>query len=203
MKNTKEIYLDYHFADNSNPPFIGIFVTTKSDYEAGNSPDADDIVQIPVNIRDSVVCDLMQDAANKSCSAVNAAGPATASQALSIAAQTLIDGGTAKNPAVAHFANVLAEASKKMSGIPKTIAVEFESVWDDGSVTTQAELDLTTGKVFNIEVSDDGSSFEQLQYEQISYPAKGITALVESDRSNEYFLKNLSMLQQFVEAASA
>ena len=38
----------------------------------------------------------------------------------------------------------------------------FESVWEEGSVVSNCKLDLDTGEIFDIDVSDDGCDFEYL-----------------------------------------
>lgn len=78
-----------------------------------------------------------------------------------------------------------------------TTVVEFESVWDEGTVTTQAVLNLKTGEVTDIESSDDGEEYEHLQYEEIRDVSRGVSAIVVANDKNQYFLEDLSMLPQF------
>jgi len=118
LKN--EIRIDYHFADNATPAFIGVFVTTKEAYQAGESPDADDVVQFTVNPRDRVVCDLLEDAAERACNAANKASPSSPAQALSVAVKSLEDSGKINNPAVAKFAEALWVASRKIAQTENT-----------------------------------------------------------------------------------
>lgn len=143
MEQKNEIRIDYHFADNATPAFIGVFVTTKEAYQAGESPDADDVVQITVNPRDSVVCDLLEDAAESACKAANEASPNSGAQALSVAAKSLDDSGKIKNPAVAKFAEALRAASRKMTKPTYFVAATkvFElvadpSLWVKAGATT-------------------------------------------------------------------
>ena len=84
-----------------------------------------------------------------------------------------------------------------MSEKPKTLAVEFVSVWEEGEVVTNAVLDLETGEVTDIETSDEGSKYEQLLYEEIRCIGRGISATVEANSDNQYFLEDLAMLSQF------
>lgn len=78
-----------------------------------------------------------------------------------------------------------------------TTVVEYDSVWDEGTVTTQAVLDLQTGEVTSIGVSDDGEDYENLQYEEIRDVSRGVSAIVVPNDNGQYFLQNLSMLIQF------
>lgn len=80
---------------------------------------------------------------------------------------------------------------------PTSTVVDFESVWDDGTISTKAVLNLQTGEVINIETSDEGDNFECLQYEQISDVSRGVTAMVVENGSGQYFLKDMAMLTQF------
>lgn len=80
---------------------------------------------------------------------------------------------------------------------PTTTVVEFESVWDEGTVTTQAVLNLQTGEVTSIEASDDGEEYEHLQYEEIRDVSRGVSATVVANDKNQYFLDDLAMLAQF------
>lgn len=80
---------------------------------------------------------------------------------------------------------------------PGTTVVEFESVWDEGTVTTSAVLNLETGEVTNIESSDDGEEYEHLQYEQICDVSRGVSAIVVANSDNKYFLQDLAMVSQF------
>lgn len=114
-KQANEICIDYHFADNEIASFVGVFATTRSAYEAGESPDTDDVVQVVVNAADSVVCDVMQDAVESACRAANESLPLNVSQALLIASKSLTDSGKAANPAVAELANALMRVSTEMS----------------------------------------------------------------------------------------
>lgn len=120
MTQKHEVRLDHHFAENATPPFIGVFATTKEAYESGDAPDADDVVQIPVNPRDGVVCDLLQDAVESACNHANEGAPSSAAQALSLAAKSLHDSGKATNPAVANLAEAFMAASRKMTEVEKT-----------------------------------------------------------------------------------
>jgi hypothetical protein len=43
---------------------------------------------------------------------------------------------------------------------PTYTVVEYESVWDEGTVTTQATLNLQTGEITDIQTSDDGEDYE-------------------------------------------
>lgn len=125
MTQKQELRLDYHYADSAEKPFIGIFATTKDAYDAGESPDGDDLVQIAVNPRDRVVSDLLQDAAECACKAANECSPSSAAQALSVAAKSLDESGATKNPAVAAFAEAFRVASQKTTGQPKMKIFEF------------------------------------------------------------------------------
>lgn len=78
-----------------------------------------------------------------------------------------------------------------------TTVVEFESVWDEGTVTTQAVLNLLTGEVTDIEVSDEGADYEHLQYQEIRDVSRGVSAIVVTNDENQYFLEDLTMLAQF------
>lgn len=80
---------------------------------------------------------------------------------------------------------------------PTSTVVEYVSVWDEGTVTTHAVLDLRTGAVTDIEASDDGQDYEHLQYEEIRDVSRGVSAIVAPDEKGRYFLKDLSMLTQF------
>ena len=80
---------------------------------------------------------------------------------------------------------------------PQTTIVEFVSVWAEGEVVTNAVLDLQTGEVRDIETSDDGEDYEHLEYEEIRDVGRGVSATVEANDDNEYFLEDLSMLTQF------
>ena len=84
---------------------------------------------------------------------------------------------------------------KTLIETPTTTVVEFESVWDEGTVTTQAVLNLQTGEVTDIESSDGGENYEHLQYEEIRDVSRGISAVATDD--GQYFLNDLGMLVQF------
>lgn len=42
------------------------------------------------------------------------------------------------------------------------VNAEFQTVWIGGIIETNCKLDLDTGEIFDIDVSDDGSDFEHL-----------------------------------------
>ena len=45
--------------------------------------------------------------------------------------------------------------------------VEYRSVWEEGVVSTYAQLNLNTGEVTDIETSDEGENYEHLVEEFI------------------------------------
>ncbi len=47
------------------------------------------------------------------------------------------------------------------------IPVIYQSVWEEGVVETNAEFNVKTGEIRNIEASDEGSDFESLVEENI------------------------------------
>lgn len=71
------------------------------------------------------------------------------------------------------------------------ISVKFNSNWEEGTVTTDAKLDLITGEVIDIETSNDGEDFECLLSETID--AGEVTATVEPDDDNRYFVSQVSL----------
>lgn len=74
------------------------------------------------------------------------------------------------------------------------IAVEFKSAWEEGLVASAAMLDLETGEVTDIAVVDDPESdhFETLLEETVE--AYGISAQVEANHENKYFVRNRGLL---------
>lgn len=80
---------------------------------------------------------------------------------------------------------------------PTYTVVEYESVWDEGTITTQATLNLLTGEITDIETSDDGEDYEHLQYEKIRDVSRGVSAIVVANDDGQYFLEDLAMLVQF------
>ena len=80
---------------------------------------------------------------------------------------------------------------------PKSLAVEFVSVWEEGEVVTNAVLDLETGEVTDIETSDEGAEYKQLLFEEIRCLSRGVSAIVEAKNDNRYFLFDPEMLPQF------
>lgn len=64
------------------------------------------------------------------------------------------------------------------------IKVEYESIWEEGSVSTSAKLDTVTGEITNIGVSDDVDHLETLINQVINYG--GESYLVDDEEG--YFL---------------
>jgi hypothetical protein len=89
------------------------------------------------------------------------------------------------------------DAETSVAAPHATRVVEYESVWDEGSVTTQAILNLRTGEITDIETSDHGEDYEHLQYEEIRDVSRGISAIVVSNNDGQYFLEDMEMLTQF------
>ena len=63
------------------------------------------------------------------------------------------------------------------------LKVDFESEWAEGTVITAAKLDLATGKVFDIEQSEDGENYETLLAENIVVDDKTIPVVRQDDGS--------------------
>jgi len=61
---------------------------------------------------------------------------------------------------VDHIVTVSKDHDRKLSS--NIIAVQFESRWEEGDVTTAGTLDLDTGIVTDIETSDEGDDYEHL-----------------------------------------
>ena len=122
-RKVSDIRLDWHFADNAERPFVGVFVTTRQAFEDGELPDNDDVVQVVVNVRDRVTCDLVQDAATFACQAVNATQLTSAEQALAAAAAALTASGKAANPAVHELVSKFEDASRQLAVASQQLAL--------------------------------------------------------------------------------
>lgn len=77
------------------------------------------------------------------------------------------------------------------------IEVIFQSLWSEGTIETNAKLDLTTGIVFDIELSDDGDEFEHLICEGIIYNDEYYGVEI-NDVDNEYYM-DVNLLKEFKE----
>ena len=77
----------------------------------------------------------------------------------------------------------------------RKILVEFNSNWQEGTVTTEAQLNLATGAVTDIAVSEEGAKFEHLLSETIE--AGGLGATVEADDEGNYFVADQGELAAF------
>jgi hypothetical protein len=75
------------------------------------------------------------------------------------------------------------------------IPVEFVSYWAEGRIATPAQLDLQTGEVTDIHVSEDGAEFECLERETVEL--NGLVADVSANDENCYFLEDAAMLAPF------
>jgi hypothetical protein len=62
-----------------------------------------------------------------------------------------------------------------------TIAVIFESRWEEGFVSTDARLDLDTGIVYEIVESDAGSEYEHLIGEFVLVGDREVAVELEPD----------------------
>ena len=67
--------------------------------------------------------------------------------------------------------------------------IEYGSVWDEGIVTTSAYLNLHTGEIVDIEVSEDVEEFEHLQHEFITVNGKKYTVEVDEDTNTPFVHK--------------
>lgn len=77
----------------------------------------------------------------------------------------------------------------------RKILVEFNSNWEEGTVTSEAQLNLETGEITDIVVSDEGVEFEHLLSETIE--AGGLTATVEANENGDYFVTTQAELEAF------
>ncbi|NRF83787.1 hypothetical protein HQ619_07580 [Burkholderia gladioli] len=71
------------------------------------------------------------------------------------------------------------------------IVVEFESEWDDGTVSTRAQLNLATGEVFDIESYEH---YENLLSESVVVNGRAFSVFQRNDGSycvNETLLPQL------------
>lgn len=66
------------------------------------------------------------------------------------------------------------------------IPVQFTSSWNEGEVETAAKLDLHTGEVFDIELSDDGGEYQGLKSEYVTVGDGKINAVVEVGSDDVY-----------------
>lgn len=85
--------------------------------------------------------------------------------------------------------DALRVAIADLVGVPDVVRVRYTSEWAEGNVTTLAKLEISTGRVFDIEVSEDGAENEHLIREYIS-PVSGGDAEVEVEDQKRIDLKD-------------
>lgn len=64
------------------------------------------------------------------------------------------------------------------------IPVVYQSVWEEGIVETNAEFNVKTGEIRNIELSDEGMDFESLIEENIVSHDGKYVAEVDTENAN-------------------
>ena len=73
------------------------------------------------------------------------------------------------------------ERERSRRKMTKAIEVVFESRWEEGVIETNAKLDLDSGVVFDIVVSDVGSEYENLIGEFVVVGDREVAVEVEPD----------------------
>jgi predicted RNA-binding protein len=123
MTSKNEIRLDWHYAEDATPAFVGIFITTKDAYEKGELPDSEDVVQIEIERNGIDDADILEDAAKMACDAANKLMTSSAGKALAEAANFLNDHEMVKNYQVSRMADSLSLESWNRSHYqsPETI----------------------------------------------------------------------------------
>jgi len=86
---------------------------------------------------------------------------------------------------------------RKVLGIDQTVNfdVKFESVWEEGTVVTDAKLNLTSGIVFDIVRSAQGEDYEALVREQIVIGGEKIRVELAPDNKNHVDADRLAALR--------
>lgn len=89
----------------------------------------------------------------------------------------------------------------KENTMKNVIKVEFQSIWDGRTeILTNAELDITSGKIINIESADDVEDLDMLDSQSIFVRIGDMTVAYDVvENENEYFIgeKDLRMVQSW------
>lgn len=109
-----ELRLDYHVADNAPTPFIGIYITTKDDYEEGRPPADGDVAQVTLVPGARLRSAALADAARFACEAANARRPTSAARALKNAVSALIKSQRVRSGDVARLSKALSDAASRL-----------------------------------------------------------------------------------------
>lgn len=84
------------------------------------------------------------------------------------------------------------------------VSVVFVSAWSEGEVRTSAKLDLLTGEVFDIEVSECGAEFEHLIEEYVEMVSGSVQAgVVRQAGDGSYRVARLDDLDAFRRAGAS
>ncbi len=75
------------------------------------------------------------------------------------------------------------------------VDVVFVSEWEEGEVATTARLNLKTGSVTNIEISDEGDHYEALIREYVRTVDGSVKADVEPSPDGEYMVMSSDELE--------
>jgi hypothetical protein len=91
-----------------------------------------------------------------------------------------------------NFRGIAWTCSPARSNPPANVVeVEFESEWAEGTVISKAKLDLVSGRVFDIEPSEEGDSYETLVAESIVF--EGTTVSVARDVAGVYQVSQMHL----------
>lgn len=72
-----------------------------------------------------------------------------------------------------------------------TVNAIFQTVWSEGIIETDCKLDLGTGEIFDIDVSDDGSDFEHLIDSFLIFEDEAYGISDDSDEFEYYLEANI------------
>lgn len=85
---------------------------------------------------------------------------------------------------------------------PNVINVSFISEWEEGDIETSAKLDITTGRVFDIDASDRGAEYEHLVREFVRFKGDWVDYPVKLRNDEDYAVVNKILLDRIQRMAA-